>query len=69
MRHAEVAVLQRFLIARDYLASDNATGYFGKLTLAALKKYQCDTEIVCAGDPSSTGYGQTGPKTRAMIGK
>ena len=68
MKHPEVTLLQQFLIAQGVLAKDSATGYFGKLTQAALQKYQCATLKVCSGTPASTGYGATGPKTRKQMG-
>jgi peptidoglycan hydrolase-like protein with peptidoglycan-binding domain len=64
-----VLILQNFLVAKNYLTADSVTGYFGRLTEAALKKFQCDQGLVCSGTPSTTGYGQTGPKTRAAIAK
>jgi peptidoglycan hydrolase-like protein with peptidoglycan-binding domain len=55
---------------QQYLAQDKqvypeglATGYFGKLTEAAVQRFQCKQEIVCAGNPATTGYGRVGPKT------
>jgi len=58
--------LQQFLIPL-YLASGNDTGYFGPLTQAAVEKYQTAHNIVLSGTPLSTGFGQVGPRTRAMI--
>ena len=43
------------------------TTYFGSLTRAALQKFQCKQKIICSGTPSTTGYGNLGPKTRAKI--
>jgi len=43
------------------------TTYFGPATKAALQKFQCKYNIVCLGTPSTTGYGNLGPKTRAKI--
>ncbi len=43
------------------------TIYFGLLTRTALKKFQCKYNIVCSGTPTTTGYGNLGPKTRAKI--
>src|SRR3989344_3397255 len=53
---ADVTSLQKSLIANGYMASRYATGYFGTLTDTALKKFQCDKEIICSG-PSANGYG------------
>lgn len=41
--------------------------YFGNETEKALKAYQKARGIVSFGTPSTTGYGQLGPKTRAKI--
>ena len=63
---ADVTSLQKSLIASGYLVNRYATGYFGSLTDSALKKFQCDKEIICSGS-SANGYGVYGPKTRAAI--
>ncbi len=61
----DVVTLQNKLIAEGHLAAGNATGYFGPLTEAAVKKFQCAENIACAG--SSEGYGVAGPKTQAAL--
>lgn len=58
-----VTALQQALIAKGYLAAGKATGYFGPLTLSALKKFQCDSGIACSG----SGYGVYGPRTQAAL--
>jgi peptidoglycan hydrolase-like protein with peptidoglycan-binding domain len=63
----EVLALQQFLIDNGYLSTATPTTYFGSLTQTALQKFQCDHSIICSGSPTSTGYGGTGPKTRAAI--
>ena len=63
----DVKELQGFLIARGYLASDASSGYFGPLTQAALQSWQAANGIVSSGDPFSTGYGATGPRTRTVL--
>lgn len=60
---SDVASLQTELIARGYLAAGKATGYFGPLTLAAVKKFQCASGIICAG----AAYGTAGPMTQAAL--
>ena len=67
MSGSDVASLQQFLIAQGHLASGNATGYFGRLTEAAVKSFQSANGIVSSGTPATTGYGAVGPKTRAVI--
>ncbi|MCE9644076.1 peptidoglycan-binding protein [Candidatus Parcubacteria bacterium] len=64
---ADVTAMQNKLIAGGYLAQGKATSYFGALTEAALKKFQCEKKIVCAGSRTA-GYGVYGPKTRAVLG-
>ena len=59
---ADVTTLQGQLIARGYLSA-SATGYFGPATLAAVKKFQCTSGIICAG----AAYGTVGPATRAAL--
>lgn len=63
----EVTLLQTILVQGGYLASTSITGYFGTITEAAVKKYQCDKAIVCSGTASTTGYGMVGVKTRAAL--
>ncbi len=63
MSGADVTALQQALIGKGYLSA-SATGYFGSLTLAAVKKFQCEQNIVCSG----TSYGLAGPKTQAALG-
>ncbi len=59
---------------QEYLSQDKTiypeglvTGYFGNLTQKAIQKFQCKYNIVCSGDPYSTGYGSVGPKTRVKL--
>lgn len=66
-KNTQVMSLQSILVARGYLTSDNATGFFGRLTEAAVRKFQCDKQIVCAGNGASTGWGLIGAKTRAAL--
>lgn len=61
---ADVKAAQTQLVSRGYLAAGKNTGYFGPLTLAAVKKFQCAEKIACSG----TGYGVIGPKTQAALG-
>ncbi len=62
----DVAALQKQLITAGFLAAGNDSGYFGQLTLAAVKKFQCAQNIICAG-ASVSGYGVAGPKTQAAL--
>jgi len=58
LTNGEVSTLQDFLQEQDFLSSE-PTGYFGLLTLKAVKSFQSANEIV------PTGY--VGPMTRARI--
>ncbi len=64
---SDVETLQNKLINLGYLAEGKATGYFGQLTQAAIKKFQCDQGIICSGTGATTGYGVAGPKTQVAL--
>ena len=66
-RGNDVVQLQTFLIAQGHLAAGNDTGYYGRLTESAVKKFQCKEMNLCSGSAFSNGYGAVGPKTRAAI--
>ena len=73
-RHQEVRHLQRLLNSLGYTVSANGPGspgnetdFFGKVTEAALRRFQCERFTLCAGAPETTGYGFLGPKTRALL--
>ncbi len=63
----DVLLLQRFLVTQKFLTSDNATGFFGSVTEASLKKFQTQFGIVSSGSVETTGFGAAGPKTRGVI--
>jgi len=67
LRHPEVTLLQRLLISRGLLLSGNDTGFYGPLTQEAVRKFQCQQNIVCGGRPEDTGYGLVGPRTRERL--
>lgn len=66
-RGQDVIELQTFLITQGDLATGNNTGYFGNLTRAAVRKFQCREMSVCSGSEATSGYGAVGPRTRAKI--
>ena len=66
-RGTDVTQLQTFLIEKGDLAAGNSTGYFGRMTETAVKKFQCREMKICSGTPSTTGYGRVGALTRAKI--
>lgn len=62
-RSAEVSTLQTILAQDPEVYPDGlVTGYFGRLTLEAVKRFQIKYGIAAEDDP---GYGNVGPKTRA----
>lgn len=65
---ADVTRLQQFLAADPSVYPEaSVTGYYGALTEAAVKRFQCKNKIVCDGDAATTGYGVTGPRTAAIL--
>jgi peptidoglycan hydrolase-like protein with peptidoglycan-binding domain len=68
VRSAEVEALQQLLSKDESIYPEGlVTGYFGNFTREAVKKFQCQHNIVCEGDEATTGYGIVGPRTRAKI--
>jgi peptidoglycan hydrolase-like protein with peptidoglycan-binding domain len=63
---SDVSAVQQFLKAKGYLSVES-TGYYGQLTQEAVQKWQCEQGIVCSGTPSTTGYGNLGPRSRATL--
>ncbi len=65
---ADVTRLQQFLATDSSVYPEaQVTGYYGSLTEAAVKRFQCKNKIVCDGDAASTGYGVTGPRTASIL--
>ena len=64
----DVTRLQQFL-ARDpsVYPEGLASGFYGALTEAAVKRWQVKYNIVSSGSPDTTGYGVVGPRTAAAI--
>lgn len=68
MSGADVTRLQQFLaLDPSVYPNPQVTGYYGALTEAAVKRFQCKNKLVCEGDAASTGYGVTGPRTAALL--
>ena len=70
----QVKTLQQLLNKKGFIVavpSSGSTGnestYFSTSTLSALQKFQCSGLGVCSGTPLTTGYGATGPRTRALL--
>ncbi len=68
-RGGDVTTLQKFLITINLLSDDSVTGYFGLRTQAAVQSWQKAKNIVSYGSPLTTGFGGTGPKTRAALAR
>ena len=49
------------------LAPAYGTGFYGSLTQAGVKKFQCAQNIICSGTPGTTGWGSVGPRTRRAV--
>ncbi len=71
---ADVHSLQQYLNKIGHTVASSGPGapgeesdYFGALTERALKRYQCERLGVCSGDPTTTGHGGVGPRTRAAL--
>ena len=64
MTGSDVKMLQQLLSRIPNTYQESATGYFGKLTEGAVKRFQEREGIATSGKP---GYGQAGPKTVAKI--
>lgn len=65
---ADVTRLQQFLALDPSVYPEaQVTGYYGSLTEAAVRRFQCKNKIVCDGTPASTGYGVVGPRTGAIL--
>lgn len=67
-RSTRVSDLQRMLATDHTLYPEGLiTGYYGKATEQAVKRFQSKYGIVSSGTPASTGYGAVGPKTNAKL--
>lgn len=64
MSGTDVKALQEALLSIPNTYDSEATGYFGKLTEDAVKRFQERENIARSSTP---GYGQVGPKTAAKI--
>lgn len=68
MRGEQVEQLQAFLAEfPQWYPEALVTGYYGPLTQRAIERYQIDQQIVWSGTPRTTGFGNTGPKTRESL--
>lgn len=57
-----------YYVAESGLGSPgNETTYFGALTRAAVRKFQCVHNIACGGDEYSSGYGLVGQRTKDAL--
>jgi len=72
--NSQVKTLQQILNASGFTVASSGAGskgsestHLGPATDAALKRFQCAKLSVCSGAAYTTGYGATGPKTRAAL--
>jgi peptidoglycan hydrolase-like protein with peptidoglycan-binding domain/predicted Zn-dependent protease len=63
---ADVTALQQYLKYTGDLEGE-ITGTYDENTQKAVQSWQCTKNIVCSGTPSTTGYGNLGPRTRAEL--
>lgn len=64
---SDVTSLQEYLTRTGDYTYGTATGYFGGVTQAAVKRWQARNNVVSSGSPATTGFGVVGPKTRAQL--
>lgn len=69
MRGDDVTLLQSFLTQTNDYTYGIGTGYYGLITEAAVKHYQCRELTICSGSSFTNGYGVTGPITRAYMAR
>ncbi|VAW32939.1 hypothetical protein MNBD_CPR01-457, partial [hydrothermal vent metagenome] len=68
LKNTEVKKLQEILSKDTKIYPEGIiSGYFGHLTSRAVQRFQCAYNIVCEGNPWTTGYGVFGPKTRKVF--
>ncbi|MHB8660883.1 MAG: peptidoglycan-binding protein [Minisyncoccota bacterium] len=65
-RGAQVLRAQQLLTALGFFPF-SATGYYGALTVRAVKQFQSTYGIASWGTPTTTGYGAVGPRTWAKL--
>ncbi len=65
---ADVTRLQQFLaLDSSVYPEGTVSGYYGALTEKAVQRWQTKNNIISSGSPSTTGWGQVGPRTAAAI--
>jgi hypothetical protein len=67
MEGQEVKNLQLALRKLGHFKYGSITGFYGNITMEAVKSFQKTENIVTWGNPTLTGYGRCGPKTRARL--
>jgi peptidoglycan hydrolase-like protein with peptidoglycan-binding domain len=67
-RGSDVAELQKYLSLNVGIYPEaEVTGYYGRATESAVKRWQSARGVVGSGDPASTGWGVVGARTRAEM--
>ncbi len=68
MTSEQVKVLQQMLATDPAIYPEGIiSGYYGELTVKAVQNFQCKYNIICGGEPYTTGYGLAGPTTRQKL--
>ncbi|VAW32382.1 hypothetical protein MNBD_CPR01-54, partial [hydrothermal vent metagenome] len=68
LKNNDVKEMQQILSKNKTLYPEGiVSGYYGKMTVRAVQRFQCAYNIVCEGSPRATGYGVFGPKTRKVF--
>ncbi|PIP04216.1 MAG: hypothetical protein COZ49_03250 [Candidatus Yonathbacteria bacterium CG_4_10_14_3_um_filter_47_65] len=64
-----VIALQQILRQQGFFLypEGEITGYYGVLTMRAVRRFQCARNIICSGTEAATGYGVFGPMTRNAL--
>jgi type II secretory pathway component PulJ len=65
----EVSKLQRYLASTGHYTYGEITGYYGTETMYAVQRWQAANSVANSGNPSTTGYGAVGQKTRAALAR
>ena len=63
----DVFSLQRYLLSQGLLTADALNGTYNAQTENAVQKWQARYGIVSSGSPSTTGWGNIGPRTIKLI--
>jgi hypothetical protein len=63
----DIVLLQKILSLERLFTASSTSGTYGPQTMAGVSSFQKKNNIVIYGTPSTTGFGNVGPKTRTFI--